>query len=150
MCNDILWFFLIGWSQWIGLLNYEISKFITSSNISLESRLFGHNFRLNPLKFSPQLRLQWKFKLLAEKFTWGNKAKHCWVISTNFLFSKVADKTQQCFAFTPQANFPPRFEFSLFVKAMGLNPGYLLLQYFLLYKLEVHIDIREGYPPHVV
>ena len=23
------------------------------------------------------------------KFTWGNKAKHCWVMSTNFLFSKV-------------------------------------------------------------
>ena len=24
------------------------------------------------------------------KFTWGNKAKHCWVMSTNFLFSKVS------------------------------------------------------------
>ena len=23
------------------------------------------------------------------KFTWGNKAKYCWVMSTNFLFSKV-------------------------------------------------------------
>ena len=36
-------------------------------------------------------------------FTWGNKAKHCWVISTNFLFSKVG---WQCAAFTPQTNFP--------------------------------------------
>ena len=33
--------------------------------------------------------LQWKFKLLAGEFTWGNKAKHCWVMSTNFLFSKL-------------------------------------------------------------
>ena len=27
-----------------------------------------------------------KFKLWAEKFTLGNKAKHCSVMSTNFLF----------------------------------------------------------------
>ena len=50
-----------------------------------------------------------KFKFLAWKFTWGNKAKHCWVMSTNFLFSKVfwqVDNAQQCLAFTPQANFP--------------------------------------------
>jgi hypothetical protein len=33
-------------------------------------------------------------------------AKYCWALSTNFLFSKVfVDNTQQCFAFTPQANF---------------------------------------------
>ena len=28
--------------------------------------------------------LQWKFKLLAGKFTWGVKTKHCWAMSTNF------------------------------------------------------------------
>ena len=39
--------------------------------------------------WSHHLHLQWKFKFLAGKFTWGNKAKHCWVMSTNFLFSKV-------------------------------------------------------------
>ena len=33
-------------------------------------------------------------------------AKHCWVISTNFLFSKVC--ARQCFASTPQSNFPAR------------------------------------------
>ena len=37
---------------------------------------------------SHHLHLQWKFKLLAGKFTWDVKAKHCWVMSTNFLFSK--------------------------------------------------------------
>ena len=57
-------------------------------------------------------------------------------MSTNFLFSKVqkfVDNAQQCFAFTPQANFPrsrPKFEFSLKVK--GSNPGYLF-KCFLLY-----------------
>ena len=35
------------------------------------------------------LHLQWKFKFLAGKFTWGIKTKHCWVMLTNFLFSKV-------------------------------------------------------------
>ena len=35
------------------------------------------------------LHLHWKFKLFAGKFTWGDKAKHCLVMSTDFLFSKV-------------------------------------------------------------
>ena len=38
---------------------------------------------------SHHLHLQWKFKLLAGKFTWGNKAKYWWVMSKNFLLSKV-------------------------------------------------------------
>ena len=36
----------------------------------------------------PSPSLQWKFKLLVGKSTWGNKAKHCWVMSTNFLVFK--------------------------------------------------------------
>ena len=35
------------------------------------------------------LHLHWKFKLFAGKFTWGDKAKHCLVMSTDFLFLKV-------------------------------------------------------------
>ena len=46
-----------------------------------------------------------KFKSLTRKFTWGNKAKHWWVMSTNFFFQKFVDNDQQCFAFIPQANF---------------------------------------------
>ena len=42
---------------------------------------------------------------MAGKFTWGNKAKHCWMMSTNFFF-QIVDNTQQCFAFTTQVNFP--------------------------------------------
>ena len=33
---------------------------------------------------SPLLKIQ----IMGGKFTWGNKAKHCWVMSKNFLFSK--------------------------------------------------------------
>jgi hypothetical protein len=43
---------------------------------------------------------------LVGKFTWGNKAKDCWVISTNFLFSKFVNNAKQYFAFVSQANFP--------------------------------------------
>ena len=42
--------------------------------------------------WSHHLHLQWKFKLWVGKVVWGLKAKHC--------------LAQQCFAFTPQANFP--------------------------------------------
>ena len=42
---------------------------------------------------SPSVKIQ----ILAGKFTWSNKTKHCWVMSTNFLFSKVYWQCQQCF-----------------------------------------------------
>ena len=40
------------------------------------------------------------------KFAWDVKAKHCWATSTDFSIQKFVDNTQQCFAFTHQANFP--------------------------------------------
>ena len=43
---------------------------------------------------SHHLHLQWKFKLLVGKFTWGNKAKHCWMMSKNFLFQKFVGNAQ--------------------------------------------------------
>ena len=54
------------------------------------------------------LIVQVKFKLLTGKFTWCNKVKHCWVMSTH---SKL---------------FCPWFEFSLKVKVMGSNLCYIL------------------------
>ena len=60
--------------------------------------------------------LQWKFKLLARKFTWSVKAKHC------FLSSKVCWQ-RPAIAFTSQANFPAH---NLKVNMMGSNQGYLL------------------------
>ena len=47
----------------------------------------------------PHLHLQWKFKSLAGKFTWGNKAKYCWVMSINVLFSKVCWQCSAMFCF---------------------------------------------------
>ena len=35
----------------------------------------------------------------------GNKAKHCWLMSTFFWFKHFVDNAQQCFAFTPRAKF---------------------------------------------
>ena len=56
----------------------------------------------------------------------GNKAKHCCVMSTNFLFSSKLSR--------------PSFEFSLKVKAMGSNPG-ILFKSVLLYK---YLQSEEG------
>ena len=39
------------------------------------------------------------YKPRGEKFAWGEKAKH-------YKNKKFVDNAQQCFAFTPQANFP--------------------------------------------
>ena len=52
--------------------------------------------RLKKIAWIQSLHLQWKFKLSVGKFTWGNKAKHCWVMSTNFLFSKMFCLSTTC------------------------------------------------------
>ena len=54
---------------------------------------------------SHHLDLQWIFKLLSGKFTRGNEAKHCWVMSTNFWKKKFVDNAQQCFAFYLKQTF---------------------------------------------
>ena len=50
--------------------------------------------------------LQWKVKLWAGKFAWAVKAKHCWVLSTNFWKQRVCRITQQCFSLLLQVYFP--------------------------------------------
>ena len=79
---------------------------------------------------SHHLHLQWK--LLAGMFTWDVKAKHWWVMSTNFLFYKVCCQHPAMFClYTSSKLLCPLFESSLKVKVIGSNPGYLL-KYFLL------------------
>ena len=34
------------------------------------------------------------------------KAKHCWMLSKTFEYKNFVDNAQQCFPYTPQANFP--------------------------------------------
>ena len=88
---------------------------------------------------SHHLHLQWKFKLLPGKFTWGNKAKSCWVMSTNFLFSKVCWQRPAMFLiYTSSKLSCQSFEFSLKMKVMELNPDYLLKS-FLLYMRPVYM-----------
>ena len=55
------------------------------------------------------LHLQWKFKLLAGKFTWVNKAKHCWALSTIFCWHHPATFC----LITSRKLSPQWFEFSL-------------------------------------
>ena len=52
---------------------------------------------------SHHLHFQWKFKLWAGKVWRQNIAGHC---QQNVCIQKFVDNIQQCFAFTPQANFP--------------------------------------------
>ena len=42
------------------------------------------------------LHLQCKFKSLTGKFTWGNKAKHSWVMGTNFFVFKSLSTAPNC------------------------------------------------------
>ena len=66
------------WIQW------TLTRSVKVENISEDSLDLIHH-------------LQGKFQLLTEKLTWGNKAKHCWVMSTNLLFSKVCWKCPAMF-----------------------------------------------------
>ena len=81
---------------------------------------------------SHHLQLQWKFRLLAGKFTWGNRANHCWVMSTKIMFSKVYWQRPAIFClYTSSKLSRPSFEFSLKLKKMGSNQGYLLKSFLL-------------------
>ena len=55
---------------------------------------------------SHHLHLQWKFKLLARKFTWGNKAKHCWVMST-IVFKSLLTMPSNGLPLLLKHTFPP-------------------------------------------
>ena len=61
------------------------------------------------------------FKLLAGMFTWGNKTKHCWVMS------KSLSTTPSNVLPLHLKNFPPII---WIFTAMGLNPGYLLKSFY--------------------
>ena len=77
------------------------------------------------------LCLQWKFKLEAGEFNWNNRAKHCWVMSTNFSFAKLCWQHPAMFClYIPRKLSHSWFEFSL-VKVIGSNPGNILKSYLL-------------------
>ena len=76
---------------------------------------------------SHHFHLQSKLKLLAGKFTWGNKAKHCLVMSTIFLLSKVCWQCSAMFCLYHSSKLSrPYFEFSMKVRRMELNWSYLI------------------------
>ena len=65
-----------------------------------------------------------------------------------FCFQKFVDNAEQCFAFTPHANFPAHNLNFHWVKVMGSNSGYLLKS-FLLY-LESRDSIWNGAGGHIL
>ena len=76
--------------------------------------------------WSHHLHIQWKFKLWAGKFTWGVKAKHCCALSTNFWKQKVCWHRSAISCLISSSKLSHQwFEFSLKVKVMWSNPGYL-------------------------
>ena len=86
--------------------------------------------------------LQWKFKLLAGKFTWGDKAKHCWVMSKNTWKQINCWQNPAMFCLYTLSNLScTLFEFSL--KVMGLNPGYLLKSFY--FTEPHHMDLMTRY-----
>ena len=106
-------------------------------------KIKGHSLNLIPY----HLHLQWKFKLLSGKYAWGNKAKHWWVMSTNFSFSNVCWQQPAMFClYTTSKHSHPYFDFSLTVKVMGLNPGYLLKSILLYFREKEMCKIRFQTP----
>ena len=73
----------------------------------------------------------------------GVKAKHCWMLSTKFWIQKVFWQYPPMFCLSR-----PLFEFSLKLKVMWLNAGYLLESFLLyhLYVLSIVIFSRYGKP----
>ena len=81
---------------------------------------------------------------------WDVKAKHCWTLSTNILFSKVCWQHPAMFClYTSSKLSRPSFEFSMKVKVMGSNLGYLFkssLLYWFIFKVmgeAVHWPMSE-------
>jgi len=49
----------------------------------------------------------WKSKLLAGKFTWGNKVKHCRLMLTNFFFKSLLTMSSNVLPLNLKQTFPP-------------------------------------------
>ena len=124
---------------YLGLLFYEICSkyppylfiwdcsFMKFAQNIHPTRLFGPTRLIGPWEYLLKL------KLIAGKFTWGVKANHCWALSTTFLFSKECWHHPAMFCLITSSKLSRQlFEFSLMVKVMWSNPGYLL-KFFLPY-----------------
>ena len=70
---------------------------------------------------SHHLHLKKNFKLLAGKFTCDDTAKHCWVMSTNFLFLKVCWQRPAMFCLYTSSKLFPRWRWWDQIQAIFLN-----------------------------
>ena len=76
------------------------------------------------LLISHHLHLYWKFKIWAGKFLWGVKAKHCWVLSTNFWKQKICWQHSAMFCLYTSSKLSP-IEFGFSLKVVGSYPDNL-------------------------
>ena len=87
------------------LLSFKVEKILKGTQDSISSP-------------SPSVKIQ----IWEGKFAWGIKAKHCWALSTNFWIQKLYWQCTAMFCLYASS----KLEFSLKVKVMRSNPGYLL------------------------
>ena len=81
----LVWNYLVKTKNWVYCQPKEL---FFKSNVTLELVKDFPFFKVkkiweDSLDSIPSPSPSWKFKLLAGKFTWGNKEKHWWVMSTN-------------------------------------------------------------------
>ena len=86
---------ILYWTQFHPAVSRNLTIFRYDFN-NYYVKVKWQRFKKTAWIWSHHLHLQWKFKLLTRKSTWGNKAKHCWV---TFLFSKVCWQRPTMFCF---------------------------------------------------
>ena len=79
---------ILYWTQFHPAVSRNLTIFRYDFN-NYYIKVKWQRFKKTAWIWSHHLHLQWKFKLLVGLVSGGNKAKHCWVMSTNFLFSNV-------------------------------------------------------------
>ena len=104
--------------NWKLLTNRMKVYFKKSSIQNLKKKISLKKFCVLLKKTNFYLHLQLKFKLLAGKFTLGNTTNHCWVMFTNFFFSKVtlctSSKLSRLWIFTEADGIESRLPSKIF------------------------------------
>ena len=120
--------------MWVQSLQIAVKKFQKIIPLNCFFPLSWKYFKKITWIWSHHLHLQWKFRLWAGNFTWGNKAKHCWVMPTTFLFSKVCWQHPAMFRFVTSSklfshdlNFHWRWKWWDWIQTIFLNIFYFIL-----------------------
>ena len=86
--TGFLYYYLSFGGLWMRELGHDLIIWLNLRRYSSNMIRKTQNEHLK-IAFVRSPHLEWKFKLLAGKFVWGVKAKHCWSLSTSFWNQKV-------------------------------------------------------------